>query len=369
VRIRATRLHAYRLPLRTPWASAADRFRARAGWLLRIETDDGPMGFGDCAPLRSAGTETPDQALKSILDWCETAAGREVSEALVELGILATPAARCTIESALLDVNAQSAGLPLATLLERQVFQARIRVNAAIGSLDWAIHPRAEAALQAGFSVLKIKVGVEPFHSELGLIRELAASLPPHAWLRLDANQAWEESAAAQFIDACADLPVDVIEEPLAGADRSGLRRLQARCSFPLAVDESWSGLEAESFFADPPVRRLILKPPRLGGPKAALNLGRRASAAGVECVVTSSVDSACGILAAAHAAAAMDNGLAHGLATSSWLAADVGNPPAIIGGEMALPGTAGLGFVPDRGIDFIEPEALRTHAAEDLLQ
>ncbi|MGB0127995.1 MAG: enolase C-terminal domain-like protein [Rhodocyclaceae bacterium] len=369
MRIRATRLHAFHLPLRASWASAADRFSVRTGWLLRIETDDGPTGFGDCAPLRSAGTETPDQALKSLVDWCQTAAGQEAREALVGLGMLATPAARCAIESALLDLIAQFEGLPLGSLLGGEVFAPAVRVNAAIGSLDRAIRARAEAALQAGFTVLKIKVGVEPLHSELGLIRELAGSLPPHVWLRLDANQAWEESAAAQFIDACADLPVDAIEEPLAGADRSGLRRLQARCSFPLAVDESWSANEAECFFADPPVRRLILKPPRLGGLKAALNLGRYAVAAGVECVVTSSVDSACGIFAAAHVAAALDNRLAHGLATSSWLAADVGVPPAIIGGEMTLPGTPGLGFVPDGRIDFIEPDALRTHAAAALQQ
>jgi L-alanine-DL-glutamate epimerase-like enolase superfamily enzyme len=84
-----------------------------------------------------------------------------------------------------------------------------------------------------------------------------------------------------------------------------------------------------------------------------ALSLARRAAAAGMQCVVTSSIDSACGVLAAAHLAAALDNGLAHGLATSSWLTADTGTPPTITNGRLALPDTPGLGFVADNTLDF----------------
>jgi L-alanine-DL-glutamate epimerase-like enolase superfamily enzyme len=72
-----------------------------------------------------------------------------------------------------------------------------------------------------------------------------------------------------------------------------------------------------------------------------------------MQCVVTSSIDSACGVLAAAHLAAALDNGLAHGLATSSWLTADTGTPPTITNGRLALPDTPGLGFVADNTLDF----------------
>jgi o-succinylbenzoate synthase len=366
VRISAVRLHAYRLPLRTPWASAAGRFGLRTGWLVRIETSDGRAGFGDCAPLAGTGTETPEHARQALFDWAETARGMGLGEASSRLGMASTPAARCAIECALLDLAAQSEGQPLCSLLGGKDGAADLRVNAAIGTLNAALHARADTAERDGFAVLKVKVGVEPHDCELKRIQALSFSLAPHVQLRLDANQAWDESTAAQFIDGCAGLPVEAIEEPLAGADRHGLGRLQAICDFPLAVDESWSADEVESFMADPPVRRLILKPPRLGGLSAAVSLGRRAAASGVECVVTSSVDCACGIFAAAQVAAALENGLAHGLATSSWLAADVGLPPGIIRGQMTLPAAPGLGFVPECAIDFRQRLPLLHHPAAE---
>lgn len=369
VRIRAARLFPYRLPLRSIWANAAGCFDARAGTLVKVETDDGLAGFGDCAPLAATGTESPREALKSVLEWCQAASGREVRDALDGLGMASAPAARCAVESALLDLVGQSQGLPVFGVLGGEASLPTVRVNAAIGALEDSARSRAEAAVRAGFAVLKFKVGIAPLCRELPLLRELASALPAAVTLRLDANGAWDESAAAAWLDACAGLPVECIEEPLAGADRAGLRRLQARCPFPLGVDESWSEGEEASFLAAPPVRRLILKPPRLGGLEAAVKLGQRAASAGVECVVTSSVDSACGIFAAAQVAAALDNGLAHGLATSSWLAQDVGVPPSITGGRMTLPDFPGLGFVPECGIDFIDAEALRASAAAKILQ
>ena len=59
------------------------------------------------------------------------------------------------------------------------------------------------------------------------------------------------------------------------------------------------------------------------------------------------------GVSAAAHLAAAIDNRLAHGLATSAWLAADTGRPPAIVDGRLLLPRAAGLGFTPAEETDF----------------
>jgi L-alanine-DL-glutamate epimerase-like enolase superfamily enzyme len=191
-------------------------------------------------------------------------------------------------------------------------------------------------------------VGTGRVDDELERLRHIAAVLPTNTQLRLDANGAWNAAEASHFIDGCADLPIEMLEEPLADPDLACLRHLQARCRFPLAVDESWQVLAAQGdLLAEPAIRRLVIKPPRLGGLLPALALAKRASAVGVECIVTSSMDSACGVFGAAHLAAALDNGLAHGLATSCWLSEDVGAPPVIAQGRMRMNNAAGSGFVP----------------------
>ena len=94
-------------------------------------------------------------------------------------------------------------------------------------------------------------------------------------------------------------------------------------------------------------MRRLILKLPRLGGFLPAVALAQRFAAAGGDCIVTSSLESACGLLAAAHLAAALGGDMAHGLATAEWLATDLGAPPPVAAGYLTLPAGPGLGFQP----------------------
>jgi L-alanine-DL-glutamate epimerase-like enolase superfamily enzyme len=95
------------------------------------------------------------------------------------------------------------------------------------------------------------------------------------------------------------------------------------------------------------PVRRLVLKPGVLGGPLATRRLAQAAAAAGIEVVLTSLVESAAGLWPAVQLAATLPAPVAHGLATSAWLAGDLGAPPEVRLGAIALPSGAGSGFHP----------------------
>jgi o-succinylbenzoate synthase len=344
----------YRLPLRQPWVSARGGFAVREGWLVRLATDAGLIGYGDCAPLPQAGTESMDSAVACLSGWAATLPGLPLEAALGRVtaslspGSLpeGAPAARCGLETALLDLLAQQAGLSLARWLNLSSSSA-VKVNAVLGGLDGQVIERALAALAEGYSVLKLKVGLAAGHEEIRLLHDLAQRLPVGVSLRLDANRAWNEREAENFLGALAGLPVESVEDPLAHPDGAGWLRLQDKVPFPLAADESLRIMGAEAVFDRTPVRRVVLKPMVLGGLVAALALARRACEADVECVVTTTVDSAVGVTAALHLAAAVANDLAHGLATSPWLESDVGNPPRATGGMLCLVDRPGLGCIP----------------------
>ena len=347
MRIRAAQLIPYRLPLRQPWRSARGVFAHRSGWLVRLETVGGLVGHGDCAPLPEAGTETAEAALATLENWLPKWPGEMPDEALLNLDEphALPPATRCALETALLDLLAQQAGVPLARWLNPAASLV-VAANAAIGGLDEGVSGRADKAVAEGFAVLKLKVGLTVAEVELALLRRLAEELPPGTTLRLDANGAWGMEEAERFIGELAGLPVESLEEPLARPDFVRLRQLQSRAPFPLALDESLPKFAAEILLAEPPVRRLVLKPMALGGVRPAYALACGAARAGLECVATTTVDSAVGVLAAAHLAAALGNNLAHGLATSSWLLSNVGNTPQLLSAQIVLDsGTNGLGF------------------------
>ncbi len=347
MRLAGFSIQPYRLPLAVPWESAQGGFAVREGWLIRLETGGGLVGYGDCAPLPQAGTEGRACAASRLAECAAFLSGMALEVALASLdGIAgAAPAVRCGLETALLDLLSQQAGLGLARWLN-PVSSPSVKVNAMIGALDRQSLSRAQAAAAAGFNVLKLKVGLAPVRHELALLCDLAGGLPAGICLRLDANRAWSEAEAAVFLGALSGLPVESVEDPLDRPDVAGLGRLQAGVAFPLAADETLPVLGAEALLAQRPVRRLVLKPMVLGGLRPALALANRARDAGMECVVTTTVDSAAGVHSALHLAAAVANGLAHGLATSSWLVRDVGFPPQRVGGMLEIGRGTGLGFI-----------------------
>ena len=303
----------YALPLRQPWRTSRGEIGERRGRLLRLRSGDGLTGWGDCAPLPEFGI------------------GEAAATAFAE-------------ESAAIDLAAQRAGLPLNAWLSGHAPATSVAVNASFGPVSTVDRDSLDRAARAGFTVAKLKVGVAPVDDEAAALQRLAAHLPPALRLRLDANRAWPLATARRFIAACAGLPIDGLEEPLADPDPASLASLQAAAAFPLAIDESTHLLDGH-FFRHPPVRRLVLKPARNGGLLASTELALRAHASGIEVIVTSALESACGITLLAHLAAAVAPGTVHGLATGEWLLGDVGLPPRVVDAQMQLPKGNGTGF------------------------
>lgn len=338
-----TQIVPYCLPLHRPWVAAAATLTARRGALLCLTTADGCTGWGDCAPLPSSGAAGHEQVFAALAEC----ARRSVSADFFALDTAAPPEVRWALETAWLDIAAQRRGVPLARLLVPDC-TLQVAVNAALGPLDASCAGCAAVALAQGYAIGKIKVGIAGVDVELARLRALVDATAGRLRLRLDANRAWPDAVAQRFLAAIADLPIDAVEEPLAAPTLATLAALQAGLPYAIAVDESLPQLGADALVAARAVRRFVLKPARIGGFAATQAIARQAAAAGIEVVLTSVIDSAVGVRATAHLAAAVAQGLkpglAHGLGTGAWLAADVAAAPLIVAGDMILPEVPGLG-------------------------
>lgn len=284
----------YDLALRQPWPGIGVR---RRGWIVRVIDDHG-SGVGDCAPLPLLGRN----------------------------GFAA--AVTCAIETALCDRAARAAGLPLARWLNPHAAR-RVRVN--------GVSP---GGLATSADILKLKLPGDV----QGALKVIEAARAP--MLRLDANRGFSSDDATTLLRAIAHLPIEHIEEPLREPTLPGLLDLQALVPFPIAVDESLAELGVKAVLSSG-LRRIIVKPMLLGGPLRTLEIAGQAQIAGIDVVVTTAMDSAVGAWMAAHVAAALDNGLAHGLDTARWLAEDVAIGPAAVNGWLDIPERPGLGVQP----------------------
>lgn len=305
----------YALQLKRPWQTSRGELNQRVGRLLRLQSADGLLGWGDSAPLP-------------------------------EFGISEASATAFAEECAHLDLITQQAGLPLNAWLSGEPPAGFVTVNRNLGPILKCSAEALTDAANAGFYILKLKVGVATLGDEIAALHRLAKSLPAGLSLRLDANGAWNLADAESFIAACAGLPIEGLEEPLAQPTPDLLQKLQSTAAFPLAIDESTQLLDVH-FFRHPPVRRIVIKPARHGGLLASVELALRARASAIEVIVTSSLESACGLLACAHFAAAVAPDAVHGLGTAEWFAEDTGNLPTMAGARFALPSSPGIGFQP----------------------
>jgi o-succinylbenzoate synthase len=337
----------YRLLLRQAWHTHLGRLTERHGWIVELTTRDGSRGYGDCAPLPAAGSESAELAHAWLQQQLPTTLGQSPDGVLATLALpTATPAARHALETALLDLLSQNEGLSLRHRLSVEAVD-RLLINGSAGPLDAQSGERCFALIAQGFSVLKLKVGLAAVGQELSLLQGLCRQLPPQIRLRLDANGAWGLDEAKLFLDGVAGLAIESLEEPLAEPDLQTLGLLQEQTRIALALDESLSLFPRERLLSRPPVRRLILKPTVLGGLLPALSLAKQAARAGMETLVTSTLESALGLQAAAQLAAALPRTvplLAQGLATGGWFTNDLASGIAIEQGEMRLPDTPGLG-------------------------
>ncbi len=258
MKLAAASVHPYRLPLRSPWLTAGASVDERCGWLLCLQDDSGRRAYGDCAPLPGSGGENAPaaaQALRSLLLPLIGLTARAALERLAPDGDCPTPVARCAVETALLDLLAQGSGMPLAaylsgTRLRHGMCSAPpppVRINAACGSLHNLGANDIRAACNAGFAILKMKVGVLAIDDEVALLQQIATVLPPGCRLRLDANRAWPDAAATRFLQDCASLPIEMLEEPLAAPDIDRLQALQDSTTIAMAVDESIRHLDGEA--------------------------------------------------------------------------------------------------------------------------
>ncbi|MBB4301348.1 o-succinylbenzoate synthase [Rhodobium orientis] len=345
MRIAGIAVHPYALPLVRPWAAARTTLYERRGRLIAVTGEDGTTGWGDCAPLPSSGEAGHAKAFAALAEAARSLTARDTAELLADGSELSpVPEVRWAVETALFDLEARRKGVPLARHLRADA-GASVAVNAALGPLDDGCADRAEAAADAGFAVAKIKVGIGSVDDELAGLEKVIEAADGRLSFRLDANRAWAEADATRFLTAIADWPIDGVEEPLAAPTSDALADLQADLPFPLAADESLPMLGADALLEAGAVRRFVVKPARLGGISATLSLAEKARAAGVELVLTSVVDSAVGVTAAAHLAASLPEHAVHGLATLGWLARDVAQGPAIKNGRLILPSRSGLGL------------------------
>ncbi|MFW6382802.1 MAG: dipeptide epimerase [Haloferacaceae archaeon] len=302
--------------------------------VVRITDEGGMTGVGGAAPAAHYG-ETPDTVAAVLPDLLAVVEEVDDPHAIAEIErrmrevVRDNPAARCAVSIALCDLAAKRLGVPLHRLWGLDP-DAAPKTSYTIG-LDTTerVREKTERAVDAGYDVLKLKLGTDRDRELVEAVREAA----PDARLRVDANEAWTPRETVEKSAWLADHDVEFVEQPVPAEDPEGLRFAYERSSLPIAADESCVTLEDVPRIAD---RADIanLKLMKCGGLGEARRMIATARAHGLEVMLGCMVESNASIAAGCQLAPLLDYADLDG---SLLLADDPYDGVDLDGGEIRL--------------------------------
>ena len=293
-------------------ADARGAVRAREGVIVEARLD-GLRGLGEASPL--PGVSLDDLAscvaalttLGSALDVVLEPSSLEHELRLASL----PPAARMGLETALLDLCAQRAGVSLAVLLSDGA-------GVSEGVRTQVLVPRGAAgdgaiarAIASGATALKLKVGAPGELTRDRMRIAEARAFRPDVVLRVDANEA---GLPPDLVLALAAARIDFCEDPCPRA--AALAHERTALPFPVALDaavvrDADAALRA---VREGRVAALVLKPTALGGLLRTRSIARAARASGARAIVSHALESPVAVAASAQLALALREDETHGL-------------------------------------------------------
>jgi muconate cycloisomerase len=342
------------LPMRKPVIMAGEEVRRAENVLVRIETDDGSVGWGEAAAAPTMTGETLESLVAAVHLLAAALKGRaadDIDGALLAMRhrLYGNNGAKAAIEIALHDVVGKSAGLPVHALLGNKR-HSRIPLLGTIAGGD-RDSEQEDAAMKksAGITAYKIKVGLGTPEADAARTRAICDGLGPGMMISADANQGFTAEEAIRYLQAVQDKGLHVLEQPVMADDLSGMARVAAAAgNIAIAADEGIHSLDdIRRHRALNAARAASLKAIKLGGLRALVAAGRLCDELGMMVNVSCKTgESSIACAAALHAALVMPN-IAYALTlTHGGLAADVtAQPIPIVRGHVESLDRPGLGI------------------------
>jgi muconate cycloisomerase len=271
---------------------------ARSQFLLvKVHTDDGPVGLGEvsCTPRWSGEDHvTAAHIIATIL--APLLAGEDPTHverlARVLRGTVAGhPFTKAAVEMALWDILGKVAGLPLYRLLGgpvRDVVPTKFSVT---GQPPPAAAQVAAWAAGQGFRMMKVKVGVDP-DEDVARVRAVREAVGPDVRLGVDANGGWAPRTAIRTIRRLGEFGIVFVEQPVPPRDPSWLAEVRRGVEVPIVADESvYTPEDAMALVRAGAADVLSVYVGKAGGIGPARRIAALAEAAGLTCTVGSNLE------------------------------------------------------------------------------
>ena len=278
---------------------------------IRIHTDAGIIGMGECSAFPMLVGETQETCYAVGQDLARIAKGKDplqIEQRLAEFDayIAYNTTIKSAFDMALLDIGAKYAGLPLYKFLggKRKPLQTDLTIGI---DTPEGMAETAKKFVADGVKIIKVKLGKNGAEDvkRIQLIRE---AVGPSIQLRIDANQGWDPETAAETLNALAQYDIQYCEQPMSYKYDPQLPALRKKSPIKIMADESVSDhYDAIRLIESGSCDYLNIKLAKSGGILEAKRIADEAGKRGVACQLGGMVESRLGLTAKAHFAMSHD--------------------------------------------------------------
>jgi muconate cycloisomerase len=300
------------LPTIRPHKLAMHTMQRQTLVVIRLRCSDGVEGIGESTTIGglSYGNESPE-SIKTNIDthlapMLMGQPASNINAAMLRLERIArgNTFAKSGLETALLDAEGKRQGVAVSELLGGRVRES-LSVAWTLASGDTA-RDIAEAEKMLDIRrhrIFKLKIGAGEVEKDLAHVIAIKRALGDRASVRVDVNQAWDESVALRACRVLGSNGVDLVEQPISRNNPAGMARLTLSSPIPIMADESIECVEDAFNLARIGAATIFaLKIAKNGGPRAVLRTAAIADAAGIGLYGGTMLEGGIGTLASAHA-------------------------------------------------------------------
>jgi muconate cycloisomerase len=354
------------LPMLKPVIMAGEEVRRADNVLVRLQADNGLVGWGEAASAPTMTGETTASMVAAVYYLVPALLGRAAEDiggalAAMDARMYGNHGAKAAIEIALHDLVGLATHRPAHALLGnkrrgRTAILGVIGGGDSAGDLCDAVRKKSD-----GLTVFKIKVGIDTPANDAERTRRICDVLRAGALISADANQGYRVEQAIAFVRAVAGAGLDFFEQPVAADDLAGMTAVAAATDIAIAADEGIHGAaDIRRHHERKAARGVSLKAIKLGGMRAVVEAARLCEQLGMRVNVSCKTgESSIAGAAALHIAAVIPE-IAWGLTlTHAGLSDDVTSRPIQI-----RDGHADVLDRPGLGID-VDEDRVQRHRVE----
>lgn len=351
--MKITRISLYKLaiPLKEPFITSLGVDTDALNVVVKIETDAGWTGFGECSPYMPINGESQETCYSVGQYFAQVLIDKnplDIAEAnrLMDSVIYANNSIKSAFDIALHDIASQAAKQPLWKFLGAKGTQKIVTdYTVSIGE-PAKMAADAKWILAQGYPAIKVKLG-QAGAKDVERIRAIRAAVGNEVPLRIDANQGWSVSEAITTLQALAVFGIQHCEEPISRQLYTELPRIKKESPIPIMADESCGDpYDAARLIAIDACDYFNIKIGKAGGLLKGKKIIALAEQAGIKMQVGAMIESRLAMTAFAHFACCSPDIVHFDFDTALMFKEDPVSGGMVYGegGNIYLPETPGLG-------------------------